>query len=78
MCVCFVVCVCLSQNSCGVHGEARPHGAAPGEPINYKAVTQGRPGPVIDASCVVGEVLSHAAKGKGSPCRQAAMGGWEV
>lgn len=61
------MCVCLSLNSCGVHGEARPHGAAPGEPINYRAVTPGRPGPVIDASCVAGEALSHAAKGKGHP-----------
>ncbi len=56
--------MCLSLNSCGVHGEARPHGAAPGEPINYRAVTLGRLGPVIDASCVAGEALSHAAKGK--------------
>lgn len=59
--------MCLSLNSCGVHGEARPHGAAPGEPINYRAVTPGRPGPVIDASCVAGEALSHAAKGQGHP-----------
>jgi len=67
--------VCLSPNSCGVHGEARPHGAGPGETINYRAVTPGRPGPVIDASCVAGEVLSHATKRTGSPCRQAKVGG---
>lgn len=69
------VCVCLSLNSCGVHGEARPHGAAPGEPINYRAVTPGRPGPVIDASCAAGEALSHAAKGKGHPADRP---GWVV
>jgi len=71
--------VCLSLNSCGVHSEARPHGGAPGEPINYRAVTLGRLGPVIDASCAAGEAFSHAAKGKGHPCRQVWVGGggWE-
>lgn len=61
------MCVCLSRNSCRVHGEARPYGAALGETINYRAVTPGQPGPVIDASCAAGEALSHAAKGKGRP-----------
>lgn len=65
------VCVCLPLNSCGVHGEARPHSAAPGEPINYRAVTRGRPGPVIDASCAAGEALGHTAKSTGSPCIRA-------
>lgn len=66
-CVCTTLSVCLSLNSCGVHGGARPHGTAPGEPINYRAVTPGQPGPVIDASCAAGEALSHAAQGKGHP-----------
>ena len=59
----------VSVNSCRVHGEARPHGAAPGEPINYRAVTPGRAAPVIDASCVAGEELSHAARAQRSPRR---------
>lgn len=65
--LCATLCACLSLNSCGVHGEAKPHGSAPGEPITYRAVTPGRPGPVIDASCMAGEALSHAAKGQGHP-----------
>lgn len=73
--MCTALSVCLSLNSCGVHGEARPHGAALGEPINYRAVTRGRPGPVIDASCATGEALSHVAKGKGHPADRP---GWVV
>lgn len=64
---------CLSLNSCGVHGEARPHGAAPGEPINYRAVTLRRLRPVIDASCATEEAFSHAAKRKG----WTGQGGWD-
>lgn len=65
VCVCSVLRACLSLNSSGVHGEDRPYGAVPGEPINYRAVTLGRLRFVIDASCAAGEELSHAAKGKG-------------
>ncbi|CAB1446787.1 unnamed protein product [Pleuronectes platessa] len=45
-----------------------------GEPINYRAMTPGRPGPVIDASCAAGEALSHAAKGRGHPADRP---GWD-
>lgn len=63
--MCSVLRACLSLNSSGVHGEDRPYGAVPGEPINYRAVTLGRLRFVIDASCAAGVELSHAAKGKG-------------
>lgn len=48
-----------------------PHGGTPGEPINYRRSDTGTAGPVIDASCAAGELVSHAGRGvKDLPLRK--------